>query len=512
VVAVAVGAFALALSISSAAIADPATVGLTAAPPASAGASAVGVADAGQPEIPVELITSANGSYLPTVKVSINGSQPITMMIDAGTPMLVAFPGSIVGANPPIEKTDIPQGIQYDGTAASGVIATGAVTVGGVTTPQPIAFLDATSCTPHCLGAQDGIQGVIGISQPHFGLTPNKHPKYELYSALAQLAPELSAGYTVDFTATQPVVRLGAPPAAGDGDTTIQRASFDDQHYPNGQPVFMQPTICWTISVGASVVSSCHATSLDTGQSTGMLKGDQFEPVVTPATAPPQPGSGNQLLGMVKTGAVVTFAASATSEPFSGIVEPGTEPFVYGLYASSNPLYNIGNGFYLNHVVGTDNNTGAVIIGSPQGVPSAPRSVTAAAGDGSINVGWDAPSNAGSTPISGFVVTIANADGVTLSTLNVAADATSAVVGDLENGRAYLVSVAAANSRGLGPGMRASGAAIPIPHGVAVGASAGPRPALAESGSDVPVAVGVLAALALGLGGVLLVVRRFVRA
>lgn len=63
VVAVGIGAFALALSISSAANASPAAVGPAVAALTSAGASAVGVADAGRPEIPVELVTSANGSY-----------------------------------------------------------------------------------------------------------------------------------------------------------------------------------------------------------------------------------------------------------------------------------------------------------------------------------------------------------------------------------------------------------------------------------------------------------------
>lgn len=480
--------------------------------------AASAVPDVGQPEIPVTLVTSANGSYLPTVKVSINGSEPMTMMIDAGTSVLVAFPGSIVGANPPITTTDIPQGIDYDGTSASGVIATGTVTVGGVSTPHAVAFLDASSCTPHCLGAQDGIQGVIGISQPHYGLSRLKHPEYELYSALAQLSPQLSAGYTVDFTAAQPVVRLGAPAAAGDGDTTIQRESFAGQHYPNGQPVFMQPTLCWTISIGTSVVTSCNATSLDTGQSTGMLKGSQFEPVITPVDASPQPGSGNQLLGMVKTGAVVRFASSPTSEPFSGIIEPGTEPFVYGLFTSSNPLYNIGNGFYLNHVVATDNNTGAVIISAAHGIPSAPQSVTAVAGNGSLTANWDAPATGGSAPVSGFVVTIANSAGQTLSTTNVDAAARSATVGDLQNGQAYVVSVAAVNSHGLGPSVQPSAPVIPgdaqasapvVPgDGQATTASESVKPAsLAQSGNDL--APWLLSALLVLLaGGVLLVARR----
>jgi hypothetical protein len=524
----ATGAFALLLSVSTAAIANPAeAAGAEASADAaasrtaaSAGTAASDVADAGQPEIPVTLVTSANGSYLPTVKVSINGSEPITMMIDAGTSVLVAFPGSIVGANPPITTTDISQGIDYDGSSASGVIATGTVTVGGVTSPQPVAFLDASSCTPHCLGAQDGIQGVIGISQPHYGLSRVKHPEYELYSALAQLSPELSAGYTVDFTAADPVVRLGAPApaAAGDGATTIQRLSFADQHYPNGQPVFMQPTLCWTISIGTSVVASCNATSLDTGQSTGMLKGSQFEPVITPVNAPPQPGAGNQLLGMVKTGAVVRFATSPTSEPFSGIVEPGTEPFVYGLFTSSNPLYNIGNGFYLNHVVATDNNTGAVVIGAARGIPSAPQSVTAVAGDGSITADWDAPQSAGSSGLSGFVVTIANSTGQTLSTTNVGASARSATIDDLQNGHAYVVSVAAANSHGLGPSMQAPAPVVPgdgqapapvVPgEGQAAPGSASDKTAsLAQSGSDLApwLLSGLMALLA---GGAWLAVAR----
>jgi hypothetical protein len=471
-------------------------------------------------EIPVELIHAAqSGGYLPAVEVSINGSQPMKMMIDTGTNILVTFPGAIVGANPPIDSTGIPQGIDYNGTATAGTIALGTVSVGTVTTPQPIAFIDGSACTPvgQCLGYKDGIQGVIGIGQRLSDKNNQGDPANDLYSALAQLGPDLSAGYTVDFTKGDAVIRLGAPAAKSDNSVTLARAVDGSTQYPTGQSVFLNPVLCWTISVDQAVASSCNQTVLDTGQSGGIVRGDEFDPVITPDKGPPLPGSGIYRVGTVKSGAVVSFATSAMSEPFSSVVDHGKEPFSYGLFAGGaveTGIYNSANGIYLKHSIGFDNDSGAVIIGDAQGTPSAPLSVTATAGDSSVNVSWDAPEFVGDSALTGFVITVALPDGTVVSTMTtVSADQTSGIVGGLANGTAYSVKVAAVNDFGVGaaaadpelvtPEAPATPTATPTAPGAASGGSAaGGAGSLAATGAAplVPAMAGAgLAAFGLGL-------------
>jgi hypothetical protein len=457
------------------------------------------------PEIPVELIQSVHGGYLPAVEVSINGSEPIKMMIDTGTNILVTFPDAIVGANPPVVDTGIAQGIDYNGTSTAGTIATGTVSVGNVSTPQPVAFIDGTSCVPvgKCLGWADGIDGVIGIGQRLNDTNSHGNPDYDLYSALAQLSPELAAGYTVDFTTSNPVIRLGAPGVHADTDVTVPRPVDENKHYPTGQPVFLNPTLCWTISSDQAVVSSCNETVLDTGQSLGIVRGDVFDPVVTPDPGPPLPGSGIYRVGMVNTGAVIAFATSETSDPFSSVVNTGKAPYTYGLYAGghvTSGIYNTGNGFYLKHPVGFDNDSGAVVIGAAKGTPSAPREVIADAADQSLHARWHAPEFTGDSPLTGFVITVAHPEGKIVSTTTVGADATSADIEGLENGKAYRVSVAAVNDFGVGAAGKA--ADLITPHAAESAPTASDPKTLAATGSTVPLAPAVIAVslATLGLG------------
>jgi hypothetical protein len=460
--------------------------------------------------IPVELVHSVKGGYLPLVEVSLNGSAPIKMMVDTGTNILVTFPGSIVGANPPVTSTGLPKTVDYNGTSTTGTIATATVSIGGATSPSPVPFVDGASCTPSCLGEAQGARGVIGISQ--LGSKNNDHhdPQYELYSALAQMGPELSAGYTVDFTGSDATIELGAPAAPKDDDVVVQRPVNDGEVYPNGQKAYLSPTLCWTVSVDQRVVSECHETVLDTGQSTGVLRGDQWKPFVNPVSAPPLPGSGIQVVGWLKTGAVVEFATSATSEPFSGLVEPGVEPYKYGLYQGgdvTSGILNIGNGFYLKHPVGFDNDSGLVTIGAAQGTPSAPLAVSARAGDASASAEWSAPEYPGGGAVTGFVVTVTHPDGRVVSTTSVGADRVSARVGGLENGKEYRLAVAAANEFGTGPSVKAEGLISPLADALPAEPSGGGA-ALAATGAPTPLPVVGIAGLLLLAGAAALVRRR----
>ncbi|MDT0213272.1 DUF4082 domain-containing protein [Rothia sp. ARF10] len=100
-------------------------------------------------------------------------------------------------------------------------------------------------------------------------------------------------------------------------------------------------------------------------------------------------------------------------------------------------------------------------------VPSAPSSVSAAAGDGSAVVSWTAPSNGGST-ISGYTVTpYAGSTALPPTTVSGSPPATTATVTGLTNGTAYTFRVAATNSVGTGPQSAPSAPVTPLAGGCA---------------------------------------------
>jgi hypothetical protein len=91
----------------------------------------------------------------------------------------------------------------------------------------------------------------------------------------------------------------------------------------------------------------------------------------------------------------------------------------------------------------------AVLVSYQAVVPGAPTGVTAVQGNTQVSVSWSAPGSDGGLPVTGYTVS-AQAGGTTIThTLN-DPSATSAVIGGLTNGTAYIVTVAAVNPVGTG--------------------------------------------------------------
>jgi fibronectin type III domain protein len=85
-------------------------------------------------------------------------------------------------------------------------------------------------------------------------------------------------------------------------------------------------------------------------------------------------------------------------------------------------------------------------------VPGAPTGVVATPGNTQISVSWTAPASDGGSPITGYVVSAATSGGGTIITQTLSnPSATSAVIGGLDNGTAYDITVAAINAVGTGP-------------------------------------------------------------
>jgi uncharacterized repeat protein (TIGR01451 family) len=90
---------------------------------------------------------------------------------------------------------------------------------------------------------------------------------------------------------------------------------------------------------------------------------------------------------------------------------------------------------------------------TPQGlgVPSAPTSVTATAGNASASVAWTAPLNTGGSAVTSYTVSALSGGVPTGIGVSVPGNTTGANVTGLANGTTYTFVVAAANNIGLGP-------------------------------------------------------------
>lgn len=105
-------------------------------------------------------------------------------------------------------------------------------------------------------------------------------------------------------------------------------------------------------------------------------------------------------------------------------------------------------GYYIDDsVAGQFTVTPPYIPPTPVYPPSAPRDVTATAGDGSATVSWSPPADSGSFPVTNYRV-IAGPGGASCL---VTAPTTSCVVPGLINGTTYTFSVEALNGAGWGP-------------------------------------------------------------
>lgn len=105
-------------------------------------------------------------------------------------------------------------------------------------------------------------------------------------------------------------------------------------------------------------------------------------------------------------------------------------------------------GGYTLSLVGAPTTTATIEAGSP---PSAPRTVAATPGDGSLAVTWTAPATIGCRAIASYVVEYSADAGRSWSGVPVAGASTSAVVPGLVNGLSYQVRVTASNACGWGP-------------------------------------------------------------
>lgn len=315
------------------------------------------------PVIPLTRHTASDGRFLPIIEVSVNGSDPIRMLLDTGSNIVVTFPGAIVNPTTPVTNMGIAHEAKYTGTSATGTIALATVGVGGVATPQPIAFLDATSCTPDCLGTSigAGLGGIFGIAQEEIVVQT-----HHLYSALAQLGGDLAKGYTVRLTDTGGTLELGTPNFPNS--VTLPQSATGGS-YPNGFAQYAKRVpACFVVEAA----EACLGTTIDSGELTSSLMGAQFLPWAAPVDPPVTiPGVDIELVGTMHEGTVVGMSAGAGAVPFTTWTV-GPPPFGANLYepeTGGDPYLNTGNQFFLGRAVGFDVEHGLAVIEVP-GLPA----------------------------------------------------------------------------------------------------------------------------------------------
>lgn len=470
--------------------------------------------------LPVALLGTADGGFLPTVRITIGGGETLTMMLDSGTAQLVTFPWAAdrIGT-----FTDTgASGVQYyDGTTTTGTIARAAVELGGRTTADPVAFILGDACQSPggghaCLGDTREIDGVIGIAQGF-----SVQHGIQLYSPFTQLDPEAAAGLTVRLGPSGGTLELGAPDLTVPGTVLLHRPP-ETPGYDNGRPAFQkQAPMCVVIQNARA----CANTTVDTGEHGAMIMGAAFEPYAVQPLTPHESGETTlRTLSPIATGTVVGFAVPGDPPGTTPFAQWTVSPPAIATYACTSskagaqdcdgvPFLNTGNALFLGRAVAFDSVTGAIGIGPSTSAASAPQQLTARATDGRITAAWSAPAQSGAAPVRSYLVTVTReSDGYRTAQLVLPADAGTATI-EAPNGQRYGLSVAADNGYGFGQAAVADGLA---PETVGPAPAADGSSALAATGSRGGAAAAAgLAAVIVAVAGLLLLLavrrrRRFV--
>jgi hypothetical protein len=419
-----------------------------------------------------------------TAAVSISGdapSQSLSFVLPVGPK---GDAGPVGPAGPAInlgDETPQPLGVANAGTAlnaarADHVHATLTSFPYGSLTGVPLTF--APSTHTHAIADVTGLQTALDSKQPagsYVTLVNGTVPSSMLPSFVDDVreAASLSAfpatgdaGVIYVAVDTKKIYRWSGSayveisPSPGSTDSVTEGSTnlyFTNTRAAAAAPVQSVNTKTGTVTltasdVGAAATSHKH-TLADISQSSATTGQVPTWNGTAWAAATPSAGGGGGSENIVEAATAVGFPATGASQT------------LYIATDASRVYRWDSSGVYVE--IGTAGGGGGIGGDDPRWgyfKPSAPTSVTAAAGNSQVSLAWNAPANViAQAPIGNYFIQFsANAGsswttyGSTLST------ATSAVVTGLTNGTAHTFRVAAVNAIGIGDYSTASSAVTPV--------------------------------------------------
>ncbi|GAA3804412.1 hypothetical protein GCM10022226_25370 [Sphaerisporangium flaviroseum] len=219
---------------------------------------------------------------------------------------------------------------------------------------------------------------------------------------------------------------------------------------PSGGSFSYQAGDYWSTFVPVKLGTDGKFVILNTGSASISLSVDTFGYHRPPAAPSPptnvtaQGGGGQATVSWgrpVDGGAMITGYTVVTSPGEQTITVAGTQlqATVTGLTNGTAYTFTV----TATNAVGTSDASQPSPAVTPGRVPGAPTDVIAAAADGSASVGWQAPADTGTSPITKYTVTeVATRKTVTTS------GETTALFTALENGKPYSFEVKATNATG----------------------------------------------------------------
>ncbi len=245
------------------------------------------------------------------------------------------------------------------------------------------------------------------------------------------------------------------------------------------------PLVGYTVSISPATPSAVVVVTGTTASVTGLTNGTTYtftvaasniygtgqassSSPVTTFSVPDAPtdvvaAAGDQSASLTWTAPTSTGGSPITG--YSIVISPPAPSAQIVVSGTSASVTALTNGTPYTFTVAAVNavGTGAASLPSPvvtpmapaPDVPSAPGSVTANPGVGSVNLSWTVPTSDGGSPILGYTVSISLA---TPSAVVVVIGTTASVTG-LANGATYTFTVSAFNAVGAGPN---SAASVPV--------------------------------------------------